>query len=173
MEILFLFLDLAWMPSLRWFNPRKIRPYSTTKTHQNNRNEGLKKCNVFFAVVTCVICLLANVVVSVCLERQSTAPEKSVRCGAASTVTLKSNSGKAVFVRVAASMGCWYSEGAEATLALCRSLLSSHCSSLLASALLTPVRPTWRQLLQSAEAANKSRTSINNRWFPFCTCLML
>ena len=54
-----------------------------------------------------VICLLANVVVSVCLERQCTAPEMSVRCGATSTVTLKSNSGKAVFVTVAVSMGCW------------------------------------------------------------------
>ena len=54
-----------------------------------------------------VISLLENVVVSVCLERQWTAPEMSVFCGAASTVTLKSNSGKAVFVTVAVSMGCW------------------------------------------------------------------
>ena len=51
-------------------------------------------------------------VVSICLERQWTAPEMSVRCGAALAVTVKPNSGQAVFVTVAASVrrwlrGCW------------------------------------------------------------------
>lgn len=40
------------------------------------------------------------VIISVCLERQWTEPEMSVRCGA-----VKSNSGKAVFATVVAR--CW------------------------------------------------------------------
>ena len=50
---------------------------------------------------------LEIVVVFVCLERQWTVPEMSVRCGAASAVTEKPNSRQAVFVTVAASVRRW------------------------------------------------------------------
>lgn len=104
------------------------------------------------------------VIISVCLERQWNEPEMSVRCGAASTVTVKPNSGKAVFVTVAVrcytvaaqlvhGVGC---EDAEAALDLCHSLLSCHCCSLL-----TPVRTMWRQLLRSAAAASQESGLIS------------
>ena len=51
--------------------------------------------------------IIIVIVVSVCLERQWTAPEMSVRCGAASAVTVEPNSGQAGFVTVAASVRCW------------------------------------------------------------------
>ena len=114
--------------------------------------------------------------VSVCLERQWTVPEMSVHCGAASAVTVKPNSRQAVFVTVAASVGCWL-RGCEScprslSLPFCRAtalpswplLFSPLCTSCGASCCgqlqLLPRSPGWFR-----------RTSCLFYRHPCCTAL--
>ena len=129
-------------------------------TPQNKRfnvqEQSLCTCVLNFDTFLCRPLQNNNVVVSFCLERQWTAPEMSVHCIGAAGVDYDY---RAQFLSGSFCHSfCiyMYAVGSEGT-----EVLSCHSCSLLASALLTPVRMTRRHSLRSAAAASHKSSVIS------------